>query len=294
MKFGNLIIAGLIAGSLYAVFAVCIALWYRVSNILNLAVGDFAMIGALGVDNLVRVHHWPVAGAIAATLAAAAGGAYLYDRIVLRLALDGRRRQEGIVITFFFTFALSFFIEGLAEILFGTNIYAAPSLWSGNSLSWGGLHFERAGILVLGCAVLSGLLFTAFIRYTLSGKAVEASGENYIGARIVGIDTRRYRRNIFIVTAVLAAIFGILQSPLNGYAFNTGSAIGLTGFIAAAYAGYQKPGRAVVAGVTIGIVESLLGGYVSTQYNDTVLYVILAALVLIRPSAMGLDVAVGS
>jgi len=294
MKLGNLIIAGLITGSIYAVFAVCIALWFRVSNILNLAVGDFAMIGALGVDSLVRIHHWPVAPAIVVTLLAAGAGAYLYDKVVLRLAQDGRRRQEGIVITFFFTFALSFFIEGLAEIMFGTNIYAAPNLWNGNSLSWGGLHFERAGLLVLACAVVSGILFTAFIRYTLSGKAVEASGENYIGARIVGIDTRRYRRNIFVVTGMLAAIFGILQSPLTGYAFNTGSAIGLTGFIAAAYAGYQKPGRAVIAGVTIGVVEALLAGYVSTQYNDTILYAILAALVLLRPSAMGLDVAVGS
>ena len=294
MKFGNLVIAGLITGSIYAVFAVCIALWFRVSNILNLAVGDFAMIGALGTDYLVRVDHWPLAAAIVMVLAAAGAGAYGYDRLVLRLALDGRRRQEGIVITFFFTFALSFFIEGLAEVLFGTNIHAAPTLWNGNSLSWGSLHFERAGLLVLACAVLSGVLFTAFIRYTLSGKAVEASGENHIGARIVGIDTRRYRRNIFVVTGVLAAVFGILQSPLTGYAFNSGGTIGLTGFIAAAYAGYQKPGRAVIAGVAIGVLESLLGGYVSTQYNDTILYGILAALVLIRPSAMGLDVAVGS
>lgn len=294
MKLGNLIIAGLITGSIYAVFAVCIALWYRVSNILNLAVGDFAMLGALGVDNLVRIHHWPVPAAIAATLAGVAVAAYLYDRVILRLAQDGKRRQEGIVITFFFTFALSFFLEGLAEIMFGTNIYAAPNLWNGNSLSWGGLHFERAGLLVLACAVVSGILFTAFIRYTLSGKAVEASGENYIGARIVGIDTRRYRRNILVVTGVLAAVFGILQSPLTGYAFNTGSTLGLTGFIAAAYAGYQKPGRAVLAGVAIGVLEALLGGYVSTQYNDTVLYAILAALILIRPSALGLDVAVGS
>ena len=293
MKLGNLLIAGLISGSIYAVFAVCIAMWFRVSNILNLAVGDFAMLGALGTDHLVRVLHWPTAPAIVTVIVACGIGAYLYDKAILRLALDGRRRQEGIVITFFFTFALSFFIEGLAEVLFGTNIYAAPTLWQGNSLSWGGLHFERAGLLVLACAVVSGIAFTSYIRYTLSGKAVEASGESYVGASIVGIDTRRYRRNIFIVTGMLAAVFGILQSPLTGYAFNSGGTIGLTGFIAAAYAGYQKPGRAVLAGVSIGVVESLLGGYVSTQYNDTILYAILAAVVLIRPSALGLDVAVG-
>ena len=129
MKFGNLVVAGLVTGSIYAVFAVCVAVWYRVSNILNLAVGDFAMVGALGVDDLVRVRNWPLAAAIPVTLAVVGAFAYAYDRVVLRLAQDGPRRQEGIVITFFFTFALSFFIDGIAKVLFGTDVHAAPTLW---------------------------------------------------------------------------------------------------------------------------------------------------------------------
>lgn len=294
MKFGNLLIAGIVTGSIYAVFAVCVAVWYRVSNILNLAVGDFAMFGALGVDYLSRVHNWPLPAAIAATLAAVCAFAYLYDRIVLRLAQDGRRRQEGIVITFFFTFALSFFIDGVAKVLFGTDVHAAPGLWNGNALSVaGGLHIERAGVLVLACAVISGLMFALYIRYTLSGKAMEACGENNLGARIAGIDTRRYRRLIFTGTAVLACVFGIVESPITGYTFLSGATISVTGFIAAAYGGFQKPGRALVAGLAIGILEALLGGYVSTTYGDTLMYAILAALVLARPRALGFESAVG-
>ncbi|HUZ37637.1 MAG TPA: branched-chain amino acid ABC transporter permease [Streptosporangiaceae bacterium] len=294
MKFGNLLIAGVVTGSIYAVFAVCIAVWYRVSNILNLAVGDFAMVGALGVDYLFRVDSWPLPAAIATTLAIVGAFAYGYDQVVLRLAQDGRRRQEGIVITFFFTFALSFFIDGVAKILFGTDVHAAPGLWNGNSLTFAtGLHLERAGLLVLGCALISGLMFAIYIRYTLSGKAMEACGENNLGARIVGIDTRQYRRIIFVGTAMLAAVFGIVESPITGYTFLSGATISVTGFIAAAYGGFQKPGRALVAGIAIGILEALLGGYVSTQYADTLMYGILAALVLARPRAMGFESAVG-
>jgi branched-chain amino acid transport system permease protein len=295
MRLGNLLLAGLVTGSIYAVFAVCVAVWYRVSNILNLAVGDFAMFGALAVDYLVRMDHWPIASAIAATLAVVAAAGYTYDRVVLRLALDGRRRQEGIVITFFFTFALSFFIEGVAMILFGTNVHAAPALWTGNSLLIGsGLRIERAGVLVLACAVISGAAFAVYIRHTLSGKAIEASGENNLGARIVGIDTRHYRRMIFVLTAMLAAIFGIVESPITGYTYLSGATISLTGFIAAAYGGFQKPGRALAAGLAIGILEVLLGGYVSPEYGDTVMYGILAALVLARPRAMGFESAVSA
>jgi branched-chain amino acid transport system permease protein len=291
MKLGNLIIAGIVTGSIYAAFAALVALWYRVSNILNLAVGDFAMMGALGVDDLVHTRHWSIAPAILAILAAVAAGAYAYDRIVLRLAQDGRTRQEGIVVTFFFTFALSFFLEGLAEVLYGTNVHAAPDLWAGRSLNlFGGLHIARAGVLVVGFAAVVGLVLALFLRRTLRGKAVEACGENYLGARIVGIDNRQYRRMLFVLSAVLAAVFGILESPITGYTFNSGATISFTGFIAAAYAGFQKPGKAVMAGLGIGVLEAILGGYVSAQYGDTLLYAILAAAVLIRPSAMGLDV----
>ena len=293
MKFGNLLIAGLVTGSIYAVFAVCVSVWYRVSNILNLAVGDFAMLGALGVDDLVRVRNWPLPAAIAITLAVVAAFGYLYDRVVLTLAQDGRRVQEGIVITFFFTFALSFFIDGVAKVLFGTDVHAAPALWSGRSLTiLTELHVERAGILVLACAVICGSMFWLYIRYTLGGKAMEACGENPLGARIVGIDTRRYRRIIFTGTAVLAAVFGIIESPITGYTYLSGATISLTGFIAAAYGGFRKPGRALLAGLVIGMVEALLGGYVSAQYGDTVLYAILAALVLAWPRGLGFASAV--
>ena len=290
--FGNLVLAGVVSGSIYAVFAVCVAVWYRVSNILNLAVGDFAMIGALGVDDLYRVRGLPLPAAIAVTLAVTGLFAYAYDHIVLRLA-TGRGRAEGIVVTFFFTFALSFFIDGVAKMAFGTDVHAAPALWSGASLTWTGLHLERAGVLVLACAVIVGGMFWLYIRYTLGGKALEASGENPLGARIAGIDTRRYRRLIFTGTAVIACVFGIVESPITGYTYLSGATISLTGFLAAAYGGFRKPGRALVAGLFIGVLEALLGGYVSPEYGDTVLYAILAALVLAWPRRLGFSSAVG-
>jgi branched-subunit amino acid ABC-type transport system permease component len=292
MKFGTLVIAGLVTGSIYAVFAVCVSVWYRVSNILNLAVGDFAMVGALGVDNLYRVKGLPLPAAIATTLVVVAVFAFVYDRVVLRLAQDGPRRMEGIVVTFFFTFALSFFIDGVAKMLFGTDVHAAPALWSGQSLTWASLHMERAGLLVLACAIIIGGAFWLYIRYTLGGKALEACGENAIGARIAGIDTRRYRWLIFVATAVIAAIFGIVESPITGYTYLSGATISLTGFLAAAYGGFRKPGRALLAGLFIGILEALIGGYVSAQYGDTVLYAILAALVLSWPRGLGFESAV--
>jgi branched-chain amino acid transport system permease protein len=91
---------------------------------------------------------------------------------------------------------------------------------------------------------------------------------------------------------VIAAVFGIVESPLTGFTYLSGATISLTGFLAAAYGGFRKPGRALVAGLVIGVLEALLGGYVSTQYGDTVLYAILAAMILAWPRGLGFESAV--
>ena len=225
MKLGNLIISGIVTGSIYAAFAACVALWYRVCNILNLAVGDFAMLGALGVDDLVRVHHWKLAPAIAAMLRRRRRRPTCMTGSCSDWRRTGAPAHEGIVVTFFFTFALSFFIEGIAELLYGTDVHAAPAVWSGESLSLGGgLHVDRAGVLVVAFAAIVGIASALVLRGTLQGKAIEACGENFFGARIVGIDNRKYRRLLFILSAALACVFGILESPITGYTYDSGAA----------------------------------------------------------------------
>jgi branched-chain amino acid transport system permease protein len=288
-KFGNLLFSGLTSGAIYAVFAVCLALWFRVANILNLAIGDFAVLGALGVDWLVRTRGWPLYPSIIVTLIGIGVVAWLYDSIVLRIALDGRRPQQGIVVIFFYTFALSFFLEGVAEQTFGTDVHGAPALWNGNALHIGSANIQRAGVLVIALAVVVGIALTLFLRFTLTGKAVTASGDNVIGARIVGINARRFRVGIFIGTAMLAALFGIMESPLNGFVYNSGASISLVGTIAAAFAGFRRPGKAVLAGLSIGLLESFLGGYVSVKYQEFYLFAALALIILIRPEVMGLS-----
>ena len=138
-------------------------------------------------------------------------------------------------------------------------------------------------------AIVSGLALWAYLRFTVSGRAASACGESALGSRIVGIDNAKFRRRIFIGTAVIAAVFGIVESPITGYTFLSGATISVTGFIAAAYGGFQKPGRALVAGLAVGVLEALLGGYVSTEYADTLMYAVLATLVLARPRAMGFE-----
>jgi branched-chain amino acid transport system permease protein len=290
-NFGNLLLAGITSGAIYAVFAACLAIWFRVANVLNLAIGDFAMIGAIGTAELVQFAHLPLVLAILVPLVASGLLAWVFDWLVLHPALDSGRGHSGIVSVFFYTFALSFVLEGAARLVFGTDVHAAPALWPGPALSIGALHIERAGILVLGLALIVGGLAACYLHYTMSGKAATAAGESVVGSRVVGIDTHRLRRQIFVTTAVVAALFGVVESPLTGFTFSSGPTISLIGVVAAGFAGFRRPGRAVVAGLLIGLAESFLGGYLSTSYNEILLYGLLAVVIMIRPGVLGLATA---
>jgi branched-subunit amino acid ABC-type transport system permease component len=290
-EFGNLLLAGITSGAIYAVFAACLSIWFRVANVLNLAIGDFAMIGAMGTAELVQDAHLALIWAILIPLAGCALIAWAFDWLVLHPALDSGRGHSGIVSVFFYTFALSFVLEGAARVVLGTDVQAAPALWPGPALSVASLHVYHAGILVIGLAVLVGGLAAAYLYFTVSGKSATACGESVLGSRVVGIDTHRLRRRIFVTTAVVAALFGVVESPLQGFTFDSGPTISLIGVVAAGFAGFRRPGRAVLAGLLIGLAESFLGGYLSTSYNEILLYGLLAVVIMIRPGVLGLATA---
>jgi branched-subunit amino acid ABC-type transport system permease component len=287
IKLGDLVFAGLTNGSIYAILALCVSVLFRVSGIINFAVGDFAMVGAMGAAFFVQNDGWNLALAIVVVLIFIGLFAYVFDLTVLRAAFESRRGYDKVTATFFYTLALSFFIEGVAFHMFGTEVHAAPELWSGYTLTIAGLHIQRAGVIIIGAAVVTGVGFAAFIQLSLVGKAVAACGENAFGARVVGIRQGSYRRGTFVAMSVLAGLFGIMLSPVTGFVYNSGSDLGWTGVVAAAFAGFTRPGRAVLMGIAIGLAEAFIGGYISTEYQEAFLYLGLVLIILCYPGVLG-------
>jgi len=287
-NFLNLLAAGLTSGGIYGIFGACLAVWFRVCNVLNLAVGDFAMIGAIATAKLVQDFGLPFWLSIVIAVVGAGLVAWVFDRVVLHFAFDRGAGAHGIVSVFFYTFGLSLLLEGTARAVWGTDVFGAPAIWSGPALPIADFHVQRAGVLVIGLAIISGLLLWAYLRFTVSGRAASACGESVLGSRIVGINSGLFRRRIFVGTAVLAALFGIVESPLSGFTFMSGPTISLIGVVAAGFSAFRKPGRAVLVGLAIGVAEAMLGGYVSTSYNDVLLYAVLFGIIIFRPEVLGL------
>lgn len=287
-KFMNLFASGISTGAVYGIFGACLTIWFRVCNVLNLAVGDFAMLGGLGTAVLIQLDGIPVALAIPIDLVGVALVAYIFDRLVLYFAFDRGHAEHGIVSVFFYTFGLSLAIEGAAYLLFGSDLRAAPTLWAGQALHVLDFNIQRPAILVIALAIVSGLGLWVYLRFTVSGRAASACGESLIGSRIAGIDSAKFRRWIFILTAVLAALFGVLESPMMGFTTQSGPTISLLGVVAAGFSAFRHPGKAVVVGLLIGLAEALISGYVSISNGDVILYGALFAIIIFKPSVLGL------
>lgn len=278
-EFLQLVVSGLLNGALYGAFALSFCLVHRISKVVNFALGDFAMIGALGTSLMVEQHGVAIAWSILALLAIIGAIAYPFHRAVLEPALG---RRTDFVTIFLLTFALSMVLEGGAIRVFGPDVHSVPAIAHG-SLVIDRIVASSEGILLLAVAIAVAIGLWLCFRSTLWGKAMTACGDNDVGAQVVGIEVRRFQRRIFVAAAVLAGLFGVLYAPLSSFTYQSGFQLGLTGLLAGTLAGLSSPVRGFVLGLGVGILEQLIGGYVSSSFQDVLLYSALALLLVVRP-----------
>jgi len=159
-------------------------------------------------------------------------------------------------------------------------------LVTGNPIDVGGAALLPETILTWAVvfAAVVGLGF--FFRTTLYGKAMVACADDPVGARAVGISPSRMRSIAFGISGALAALGGILVVSLTSMSWDGGTLIGLKGFIAAVFGGLGGYEGAVIGGLSLGLLESLGAGYVSSSYKDVLSLALLVVLLLVRPQGL--------
>jgi branched-chain amino acid transport system permease protein len=141
-------------------------------------------------------------------------------------------------------------------------------------------------IWVMGLTFVIVVALQLFYRRTLAGKAVRACSVNPQAARLMGISYSRVVLISFAVSAAISAAGGVMITPSSFMGYSSGALIGLKGFAAAILGGLGSPIGAVVGGITLGILESLAVGVVSAGYKDAVAFVILLAVLFVRPQGL--------
>jgi branched-chain amino acid transport system permease protein len=125
-----------------------------------------------------------------------------------------------------------------------------------------------------------------FFGRTRLGKALLATACNRLAAQLVGINVRHVLALAFGLSAALGALAGILIAPITLTSYDVGVMLGLKGFAAAILGGLGSGPGAVAGGLLLGVLESLSAGYVSSAYKDVIAFVILLAVLFVRPGGI--------
>ena len=275
------LLTGVTLGSTYALVALGFAIIYNASDVVNLAQGEFVMLGAMSAIALSAGEGLPLPLAILL----AVGVTLLVGLMLQRFAIAP---AKGITVvgTIIITIGASIFLRGLALLLWGKDIHALPHFSGETPLRLGEVTLLPQNLWVMGGTALLVLAVHLFFNRTLVGKAILACSCNKTAAQLVGINVGGMLLVAYGLSALLGAMAGVLVAPITYTSYDAGIMLGLKGFAAAILGGMGNPMGAVAGGLLLGLVESLAAGLISSGYKDAIAFVILLLVLFLRPSGL--------
>ena len=223
---------------------------------------------------------WPTALAVVAAVAAVAGVAFVQERTTVA----PMRKHVGVLGLVVASLGFGVMLRGGALLIWGKDPLSLGSFNPG-TFKLLGARLDHQTLWIWGTTIAALAAIVALFRYTATGKAMRACAANPVAARLVSIRAERMSMAAFVLAGALTGLVGAMVVPLSGVSWDSGVTVGLVGFIAAAIASFEHPGRAVVAGLGLGVVETLAAGEISSKYRSVIVYGVLLVYLLGRDLA---------
>lgn len=275
------VLSGLTIGVIYALVALGYNIIYNVTEIINFAQGEFVMLGGLFAAFFVETLRLPLPLAFIAAIGSTGAVGYLMERFSIRPA-----RQSSVLSLIIITIAVSILLKGSAMLCWGKDPYGLPPFTIGNPIVIGGATLQLQAVWVLTVSSAVVLLLTLFFRRSIYGKAMLACADNPNAARMAGIPVRRMILISFVLSAAIGAAAGVVITPISLMEYDRGALLGLKGFGAAVLGGLGHFSGAALAGVFLGLAESLCAGYLSSGYKDAVALIMLLLVLFFKPEGL--------
>jgi branched-chain amino acid transport system permease protein len=272
---------GLTLGSIYALVALGFTMIYNATSIINLAQGEFVMLGGLIMVFFTMVLKIPLALGFLLTILGVTLIGALFERLCIHPL-----KNASLITLIIITLAGSILFRGAAMFLWGKDPYAFPAFSQSPPLQFLGAVLQPQILWILGITVLvvTGIHF--FFNRTLTGKAMTACAFNALAARLVGINVRKMVLFSFGLSAALGAIAGAIITPITLMEYDRGPLLTLKGFAAAVLGGLGSATGSIIAGFIIGILESFGAGLISSGYKDAIALLVLLIILWVKPSGL--------
>jgi len=281
--FLETLVSGLMAGVLYALVAIGFVLIYKASGVFNYAQGSMVLFAALTFVTLIE-HALPFWAAFAVTAVVILIGAVLIERLVLRPLVN----RDGLTL-FMATLGLSFVIEGLAQLIMGTDVHQLDLGIEDIPIQVGPVSISQfdiyASLISGGLVVVLSLLASK----TRIGIALRAVADDTLAAQSIGIRLPTIWRAVWTVAGVVALVAGLLWGARQGVQYSL-SFVVLKALPVLIIGGFSSIPGAIVGGLIVGASEALadiyLGPLVSGSVSTWFAYVLALGFLLARPAGL--------
>ncbi len=279
--FGQQILNGVMLGSTYALIAIAFTLLMGILNMLNFAIGEVFMLGAIFGLTFIRAG-LPVYWAF--PLAALCSGCVCL--VIERFSFRPFRNAPPLV-PLLSTIGFSILFQNVAENIWGSERSQFPQWMEPVNFHLGPILISSTQLMILAAAIVLILGLDLFIQRTRIGRGMRAVAENIETANILGVDSNRIISMTFFVAGVLAAASGLLF----GLSFSfvspfMGMEPGIKGIAAMIVGGMGNMRGAIVGGMLIGIIEVISVAYFGAHARDLVVYGALFLALLLRPQGI--------
>lgn len=278
----TLMILGLLWGGVYLLMAEGLNLIYGVMKVVNLAHGDFIVVGGLLAFSMFG--HFGSSPLLALPVAAALLfliGAVVQATVLERITIQG---PEGELRSLLATFGLSYVVANASFLIWGSQFQSVPFLQG--SLQAGPIAVPSGLLTASAVAFALAILVHFWLGHTVIGRAVQATAQSGLGAATCGLNVRRIRMVTFGLGSAMAGAAGALVITLIPFQTSSGGDLTVQAFTLIALGGLGSYAGAWIAAELLGLAEVFTQYYVGSNAATAVIYVVFIAVLVVRPQGI--------
>ena len=277
------VVSGLATGGIYASLALALVMIYEATDVVNFGQGAMAMFATYITWTLLNAG-MPYWGAFLVTIVVAFVGGVAIERVIIRPV-----ENAPILTIVIVTLGLLVIFTSVAGWVWTYVQKPFPSPFPKEPIRIGGIVFGAHDVGAIAVTLVVLFCIWVFFRFTTLGLAMRAAAQNPVSSRLVGIRVGWMLALGWGLAAIFGAVAGMMVAPVITLDPNMMGGIQIYAFAAATLGGFTSPVGAVLGGFIVGIVENLVGTYVSfigTELKLTVALVLIIGVLLVRPSGL--------
>jgi branched-chain amino acid transport system permease protein len=276
----HVVVSGLATGSIYALVAISLVIVYNATRTLNFAQGEMLMISTFVSFTLYERAKLPLVAAMLIAVVAAALLGWMIERAIIRHAIAATHFDVLII-----TLGLSLVLRSVAGIAWTHDEFPFPSFFGNRPVPIGPVRIAPVSLGIIGASLALMLGLWALFTHTRLGRAMRAVAQNQRAARLMGISVEGVYSASWVLASVVGALAGILIAPVIFLSSQMGL-VAVNGFIAAVVGGFGSMPGAIIGGMLLGVVENLAPLYLPSSIKHSVPFLVLIAILLVRPGGV--------